>query len=104
MLGEGPVGSHCWCGNLTRHDRCSRRNLAVSEWKFDNAAITNVPKCLRLLTVVLKPARLRAQFLLGAVGGGSGAEASDRGYYSSSLDRYPKQPHDQRQSLNQPMR
>jgi hypothetical protein len=31
------------------------RNLGDSEWKFDNAAITNVPKCLRLIAVVLKP-------------------------------------------------
>jgi hypothetical protein len=41
--------------------RCSRRNLTVSEWKFD-AAITSVPQRLRLVTIVLKPPRVGLNF------------------------------------------
>jgi hypothetical protein len=54
----------------------------------------------------VEAARRRTQFLPGAVPRDKagvqfledqgGAEASDRGYYSSSLDRYPKQSNDQR--------
>jgi hypothetical protein len=49
MLGRSrPARGDGRCGHHSRHDRRSRRDRSVSDWKLDFIAITSDPKRLRL--------------------------------------------------------